>query len=145
MDEQREDDQLEPIYNNSVLIQDVALKTYRERWTIETGGERGSGRSVLAALHDNVDDIIVYKLVLDRNTWNHTILYKIFVLDRRCPWCNGYRHRKWTQRHEFKSWTRLIAFHIALIPLGKVWIQLFSLQLWVNSTADWVLQPWWGN
>ena len=22
-----------------------------------------------------------------------------------------------------KSWTRLIAFHIALIPLGKVWIQ----------------------
>ena len=23
----------------------------------------------------------------------------------------------------------LIAFHIALIPLGKVWIQLFSLQL----------------
>ena len=28
-----------------------------------------------------------------------------------------------------KSWTRLIVFHIALIPLGKVWIQLFSLQL----------------
>ena len=27
----------------------------------------------------------------------------------------------------------LIAFHIALIPLGKVWVQLFSLQLWVNS------------
>ena len=34
--------------------------------------------------------------------------------------------RKWTRRHEFKTWTRLIAFHIALIPLGKVWIQLFS-------------------
>ena len=26
--------------------------------------------------------------------------------------------------------TRLIAFHFALIPLGKVWIQSFSLQLW---------------
>ena len=38
--------------------------------------------------------------------------------------------------HEFKSWTRLIAFHIALIPLGKVWILLFSLQLWLNSRAD---------
>ena len=63
----------------------------------------------------------------------------------RCLWCNGYRRRKWTRRHEFKSWTRLIAFHIALIPLGKVWIQLFSLQLWVNSRADWVLQPWGGN
>ena len=35
-------------------------------------------------------------------------------------WCNGYRRRKWTRRHEFKSWMRLIAFHIALIPLGKV-------------------------
>ena len=41
-----------------------------------------------------------------------------------------YRRRKWTRRHEFKSWPRLIAFHILL---GKVWIQLFSLQLWVNS------------
>ena len=39
----------------------------------------------------------------------------------------------------------LIAFHIALIPLGKVSIQLFSLQLWVNCRADYVLQPWWGN
>ena len=38
----------------------------------------------------------------------------------RCPWCNGYRSRKWTRRHESKSWTRLIVFHIALIPLGKV-------------------------
>ena len=37
-----------------------------------------------------------------------------------CPWCNRYRRRKWTRSHEFKSWTRLIAFHIALIPLGKV-------------------------
>ena len=55
---------------------------------------------------------------------------------RRCPWCNGYRRRKWTRRHEFKSWTSLIAFHIALIPLGKVWIQLFSLQLWVNRRTD---------
>ena len=41
---------------------------------------------------------------------------------RRCLWCNGYRRRKWTRRHEFKSWTRLITFHIALIPLGMVWI-----------------------
>ena len=61
------------------------------------------------------------------------------------PWCNGYRRRKWSWWHEFKSWTRLITFHIALIPLGKVWIQLFSLQLWVNNRTDCVLQPWWGN
>ena len=35
------------------------------------------------------------------------------VYEWRCPWCNGYRRRKWTRRQEFKSWTRLIAFHIA--------------------------------
>ena len=74
----------------------------------------------------------------DINTW----LAKAWTATDRlsiiwkCPWCNGYRHRIWTRRYEFNSWTRLIAFHIALIPLGKVWIQLFSLQLWVNSRAD---------
>ena len=58
MDEQRQDNQLEPIYNSSVPIQDVALKT------IETGGGRGSGRSVLAVQHDDddeVNDIIICK------------------------------------------------------------------------------------
>ena len=48
MDAQRQDDQLEPLYNSSVPIRDVALKTYREPWTIEKGGGRGSGRSVQA-------------------------------------------------------------------------------------------------
>ena len=67
---------------------------------------------------------------------NCTATYLPSLKPSRCPWCNGYRRRKWTRRHEFKSWTRLIAFQIALIPLGKVWIQLFSLQLWVNSRAD---------
>ena len=38
-----------------------------------------------------------------------------------------------------------LLWQMALIPLGKEWIQLFSLQLWVNSMADWVLQHWWGN
>ena len=55
---------------------------------------------------------------------------------RRCPWCNGYRHTIWTRQYKFNSWTRLIVFHIALILLGKIWIQLFSLQQWVNSRAD---------
>ena len=42
------------------------------------------------------------------------------ILNYLSSWCNGYRRRKWTRRHEFKSWTKLIVFHIALIPLGKV-------------------------
>ena len=27
----------------------------------------------------------------------------------RCPWCNGYRRRNWTRRHEFESWTECIS------------------------------------
>ena len=53
MDEQRQDDQLKPIYNSSVPIQDIALKTSREQWTILMGEERGSGSSVLSAQHDD--------------------------------------------------------------------------------------------
>ena len=53
MDEQRQDDQREPISNSSFLMQDVALKTYLERWTIEKGGGIGSGRFVLAVQHDD--------------------------------------------------------------------------------------------
>ena len=55
MDVQGYGDQLEPIYNRSVLIQDVAWKTCREQWTVGTSGERGSGKSVLAARHDDDD------------------------------------------------------------------------------------------
>ena len=93
---------------------------------------------------------LLIKILIDRSKYERTchICPSVGVGRKkkwRCPWCNGYRRTKWPRRHEFKSWTRLIAFHIAQILLGKVWIQLFSLQLWVNSRADWVLQPWWGN
>ena len=43
------------------------------------------------------------------------------------------------QQREFKSWMRLFASHTAIIPLGKVWIQLFSHSLWTKSRADWAL------
>ena len=57
MKKQRQDDKLEPRYNCSVSRQDIAWKTSLERWTIETGCERGSERSVLAARHDD-DDVL---------------------------------------------------------------------------------------
>ena len=56
----------------------------------------------------------------------------------RCSWCYGYCCRKWTLPSEFKSWTRPFVFHIALILWGKICIQLFSLQLCINSRSDWV-------
>ena len=43
MDEKRQNDQQEPIYNSSMPIQDIALKTSQEQWTIKTGGEREQG------------------------------------------------------------------------------------------------------
>ena len=55
MDKQRLDNQLEPIYNSSVAIQNVAWKTSWEWWTIEMGGERRSGKSMLVVRHDDVD------------------------------------------------------------------------------------------
>ena len=80
-----------------------------------------------------------YKLIPVDSLFLSSILQPLseyIFSESTCPWCIGYRRRIWTRRHEFKSWTWLIAFHIALIPLGKVWIQLFSLQLWVNSRTD---------
>ena len=41
IDEQRQDDQLEPTYSSSVPIWKVVLKTYRKQWTLGRGGERG--------------------------------------------------------------------------------------------------------
>ena len=58
MDEQRQDDQLEPTYNSSVLIRDVAPRTCRKQWTIGRDGERGPGISVLITRHDEDDDEI---------------------------------------------------------------------------------------
>ena len=60
MDEQRQDDQLEPTYSSSVPIRDVALKTNRKQWTIEKGSEKGSGISVLMVWHDDDDDDMLY-------------------------------------------------------------------------------------
>ena len=56
MGEQKQDDQPEPTYSNSMSIRDVALKTCWKQWTIGTGGERGSGISVLMAWNDYDDD-----------------------------------------------------------------------------------------
>ena len=74
--------------------------------------------------------------------WSYNYLQWLCSL---VTWCNGYHQRKWLWQMEFKSWTSLFTFLIPLISLGKVWILLFAFQLWVNSKADWVLEPWYGN
>ena len=61
---QKQDDQLELTYSNYVRTQDVNLKNCRRRWVIGRSGERGSGISVLAARHDDDDDIYQPKVNL---------------------------------------------------------------------------------
>ena len=51
------DDQLELIYNNSVWIQDVAWKTCQKRWMINLNNKRRLVNSVLAAWHDDNDNL----------------------------------------------------------------------------------------
>ena len=63
MAEQKQDDQLEHTYSSYVRIRDVALKISRRRWTIGRSVERGSGISVLAARHDDDDDVYIYMCV----------------------------------------------------------------------------------
>ena len=53
MDEQRRENQLERRFKSTVSIQD---EDSRERWTIETCGEKGPGKSILASCHDYDDD-----------------------------------------------------------------------------------------
>ena len=57
MTKQKQDDQLEHTYSSYVRIRGVALKTCQKRWMIGRSGDRGSGISVLAARHDDDDDI----------------------------------------------------------------------------------------
>ena len=51
MDEQMQDDPLEPTYNSSVPIQDVALKIYQKQWS-----GRGPEISTRMVQHDDGDD-----------------------------------------------------------------------------------------
>ena len=60
IDEQMLDDQLEHIFSSSVPIQDEALKTCRERWTIETGNKKESWKSMQAARADIYIYIYIY-------------------------------------------------------------------------------------
>ena len=58
---------------------------------------------------------------------SHRLLKWVWFCLWRHSLYNGYHCRKWTRQPKFKSWMRLLAFHMVLIPWEKIWIQLFSL------------------
>ena len=55
----------------------------------------------------------------DRFSYKRYRAQSVLLFTNSCPWCNCYRRRKWTRRHEFKSSTRLIAFSHSTNTLGK--------------------------
>ena len=72
----------------------------------------------------NFHIVIILNSVADNTLPWGTPISCCFSSEKTSPICR----RKWTLWLEFKYWTRLFAFPIALITLGKVWIQLFFLQ-----------------
>ena len=52
-----------------IYIQQLCADNSREQWTIETGVERGSGRSVLAVRHDDDDEDYDFLQGLLRQSW----------------------------------------------------------------------------
>ena len=62
------------------------------------------------------------RVTLDYGRQLYLYIYRVL----RCLLYNGYRRRKWIRQPGFKSWTWLFVFHIALIHLEKVCIQIFS-------------------
>ena len=75
MDEQRFDDQQEPIYTSSVTIKDGAWRTTRERCTIETDGVRGLGRFMLAARRDDDGDLKIRFFTIDH--YHYLLIFRI--------------------------------------------------------------------
>ena len=75
MAEQKQDDQLETTYSNSVRIRNVALKTCQRQWTTGRSGERGSGISVLAAWHDDDDIWYQYSTMGASNSVEHVTVF----------------------------------------------------------------------
>ena len=75
-------------------------------------------RGLITAIRNDTDNSMDNRITITRKQKWKEQLYGRFKrlinkISREKTW-------KWTRLHEFKSWTRLIAFPIALIPLGKV-------------------------
>ena len=95
---QKQGGQLEPTYSSSVRIRDVALGTYRKRWTRVRGCERESWISVLIAGQDDNDnddirgslnkfpDFFVWALLLIVHSWN-SISLRCNLLRLQCNCC----------------------------------------------------------
>ena len=65
-------------------------------------------------------------LILNGSVKMSVVLYIFNSVTLPSPWRNDYCRKKQNQWSKFKSWTRLSAFYLAPIPLGKALIHMFS-------------------
>ena len=155
MAEQKQDDQHEHTYSNYVRIRDIVQKTWQRRWTIEKSGERGSGISVLPTRHDDDDEESLNPLQSFRTGASPPLYTRHLNFGGKSFMSAFYAETSLKvkaivaeSRPELKYWIRLYTCHITLIPLGKVWIQLFCIQLWISRNTElfyFDMQSSWGK
>ena len=133
-------------------IQDVALKTNRERWTIEKGGGRGLGRSALAVQYNDDDDDDDKQYLIAKKIGSNFVNFKHCPVDWGCrihrlplPYdCSGYD----TKQSEGEVPGMLELWEIRSNPLlpsflGPLWPGVVKLDkgpiYGLNRTKPWFL------
>ena len=124
MDEQRQDDQLEPTNNSYVLIQDIVWKTSWEQWTLETGGKRGSGRSMLAAWYPDDDTLTFadfpylfccsFHTTILTTTYIHTYLHMRYL-----RWPTSTQIESHLQAYTANCYFELLLTHLLHLASGR--------------------------
>ena len=127
MAEQKQDDQLEHTYSSYVKLRDVALRTCQRRWTIGKSGKRGSGISVLAAQHDDDDDIRYDHFI-------HRLLRSLFF--NLSPFLCTYL---FMMDYLFKTFSKLLSIKF-LLSLAPVKHGQLSIGYQSNGSQTWLIK-----
>ena len=107
---QKQDDQLEHTYSSYVRIRDVALKTCQRQWTIGRSGKRGSGLFVLAARHDDDDDLSINKVKYCLRIWQQESLFTVAPFFEEIDWDESFHVLHWPLCLELFFYRRVYVF-----------------------------------
>ena len=124
MDVQKQDDQLELTYSSYVRTQDVIPKTCQRRWIIGRRGERGSGISVLAARHDDDDDIANFNTLISFIfMWNS----RVYIEPRNGVDCSIFVNHQLVQIISCSKYSLLFLPVIRIEPATSWWFHSKAL------------------
>ena len=122
MANQKQDGQLEHTYSSYVMIRNVTLKTCQRQWMIGRRRERGSGISVLAARHDDEDELPNMEKTLLANPLKFKFTSSVRTQER--------------ERERGETWIR----H-ALMIINEISISFFHHLFLDNSSKNASVQP----